>query len=276
MAPPQTAGGPVSSPAVADRDAIVAFLNELLDVDRYPDAMPIGMQVPGAEQVTHVATGVSASLELFQRAAAAGAELVIVHHGLFYGSGPRPAMTAREKARLKALFDADLSLLAYHLCLDAHPAVGNNARICDLLGLRGREPFGDHGAITLGFLAEPEQPLTIDQLVERVREQIAPQPLVFRDGPAAFDRVAVISGAASQVRRRRSRGGRRLLRHRRAERAGDVGGERGRRPPDRRRPLRHRGVRRARAGRPAGRAVRGRAPLRGHPESGLKRVQRSD
>ena len=198
MPSPQTAGGPVSSPAVADRDAIVAFLNELLDVDRYPDAMPIGMQVPGAKQVTHVATGVSASLELFQRAAAAGAELVIVHHGLFYGSGPRPAMTAREKARLKALFDADLSLLAYHLCLDAHPAVGNNARICDLLGLRGREPFGDHGAIMLGFLAEPEQPLTIDQLVERVREQIAPQPLVFRDGPAAFERVAVISGAAAK------------------------------------------------------------------------------
>ena len=54
------------------------------------------------------------------------------------------------------------------------PRVGNNARICDLLGLRGREPFGDHGAITLGFMAEPEQPLTIDQLVERVREQIAP------------------------------------------------------------------------------------------------------
>jgi dinuclear metal center YbgI/SA1388 family protein len=183
---------------VADRDAIVAFLNELLDVGRYPDGMPIGMQVPGAGQVTHVATGVSASLELFERAAAAGAEMLIVHHGLFYGSGPRPAMTAREKARLKALFDADLSLLAYHLCLDAHPQVGNNAVICDLLGLHGRQPFGEHGTHTLGFLAEPEAPLTIDRLVELVRAQITPQPLVFRDGPDAIERVAVISGAAAK------------------------------------------------------------------------------
>ena len=198
MPSPQTAGGPVSSPSVADRDAIVAFLNELLDVDRYPDGMPIGLQVPGAERVTHVATGVSASLQLFQRAAAAGAEMVIVHHGLFYGSGPRPAIGPREKARLKSLFDADQSLLAYHLCLDAHPAVGNNALICDLLGLRGREPFGDHGAITLGFLAEPEQPVALDQLVERVRERITPQPLVFREGPALVERVAVISGAAAK------------------------------------------------------------------------------
>jgi dinuclear metal center YbgI/SA1388 family protein len=183
---------------VADRDAIVAFLNELLDVDRYPDGMPIGMQVPGAEQVTHVVTGVSASLELFQRAAADGAQMVIVHHGLFYGSGPRPAMTAREKARLTALFEGDLSLLAYHLCLDAHPEVGNNAVICDLLGLHGRQPFGEHGAITLGFLAAPERPLTIEQLEGRVRDQISPRPLVFRDGPAQIERVAVISGSAAQ------------------------------------------------------------------------------
>ena len=77
---------------MADRDQIVRFLNELLEIDAYPDGLPVGLQVPGAAEVRRVATGVSASLELFTRAAAEGADLLIVHHGLFFGSGPRPPL----------------------------------------------------------------------------------------------------------------------------------------------------------------------------------------
>jgi dinuclear metal center YbgI/SA1388 family protein len=183
---------------MAERDQIVRFLNELLEIERYPDGLPVGLQVPGREPVRRVATGVSASLELFQRAAAEHADMLVVHHGLFYGSGPRPPLSAAAKARLKTLFDADISLLAYHLALDAHPEVGNNAIICDLLELTGREPFGRHGDTTLGFVAAPARPLTIDDLVERVARRINPQPLVFRDGPDRIDRIAVVSGGASQ------------------------------------------------------------------------------
>src|SRR4051794_3938516 len=75
---------------VAARDEITSFLNELLDIEAYPDGLPVGMQVPGAHEVTRVATGVSASLELFTRAAQERAQMLIVHHGLFYGSGVRP------------------------------------------------------------------------------------------------------------------------------------------------------------------------------------------
>jgi dinuclear metal center YbgI/SA1388 family protein len=181
---------------VATRDDIVAFADSLLDVEAYPDALPVGLQVTGAEQVTRIATGVSASLELFQRAADAGAQMLIVHHGLFWRSDP-VRIGPRERARLRSLFDADLSLVAYHLALDAHPDVGNNALLCRLLGLDGLEPFGKAGARTIGFIGTAAPPVGLDELLARVRREISPDPLVFDAGPERIGRVAVISGAAA-------------------------------------------------------------------------------
>jgi dinuclear metal center YbgI/SA1388 family protein len=182
---------------MAGRDEIVAFLDDHLDAAAYPDALPIGLQVTGAAEVTKVATGVSASLELFERAGAEGAQMLIVHHGLFWRSDPR-RVGEREKARLRALFDHDLSLVAYHLALDAHPEVGNNALICSALGLSDPVGFGRHGDRTIGFLATAEPPLSLAELLERVRTEVGSEPLVFDAGPAAIRRVAVVSGAASQ------------------------------------------------------------------------------
>jgi dinuclear metal center YbgI/SA1388 family protein len=183
---------------MAGRDEIVSFLDDLLDIDAYPDGLPVGLQVPGADEVTRVATGVSASLELFQRAAQEEAQLLVVHHGLFYGSGPRPPLSRADKARLKTLFEADISLLAYHLALDAHPEVGNNAIICDLLGLEDRVPFGREGARTIGFAGALSQPAPIGDLVDAVRRTINPEPLVLEHGPERIHRVAVVSGGASK------------------------------------------------------------------------------
>jgi dinuclear metal center YbgI/SA1388 family protein len=176
---------------MADRDAIVAHLDKLLDPGAHPDHLPVGLQVEGAADVTRVATGVSASLELFRRAGEAGAQMLIVHHGLFW-DGESRRIGARERDRLRALFDHDLSLCAYHLALDAHPRVGNNALICAELGLLLGEAFG------VGFMCEADPPLAIDDLLARVRDRIAPAPLVFRDGPAVVGRVAVVSGAAAR------------------------------------------------------------------------------
>src|SRR5439155_16129333 len=105
---------------VAHRDVIIAFADELLDVGSFHDYGPIGLQVVGATEVSRLACGVSASLELFERTAAAGAQLLLVHHGLFWDKEPR-VVDVRMKGRLKALFDADVTLAAYHLPLDAHP-----------------------------------------------------------------------------------------------------------------------------------------------------------
>ena len=182
---------------VASRDEIVAFLDDHLDAEGYPDALPIGLQVVGAPEVRRVATGVSASLELFERAADDGAQMLIVHHGLFWSSEPR-RIGERERARLRCLFDHDLSLVAYHLALDAHPEVGNNALICRALGLVDPVGFGVHGDRTIGFLATADPPLPLAGLLDRVRAEINPEPLVFDAGPASIRRVAVISGAAAQ------------------------------------------------------------------------------
>src|SRR5688572_25080826 len=112
---------------MARRDEIIRLADELLEVHRFPEFGPPGLQVVGAEEVTKIACGVSASLELFERAVAAGAQLVLVHHGIFWRNEPR-VIDRRQRGRLEALFAGDVNLAAYHLALDAHPELGNNAQ----------------------------------------------------------------------------------------------------------------------------------------------------
>src|SRR3954470_18233750 len=114
-------------------DTLIGFLDELLKPQNFEDYGPNGLQVPGSEQVEVVATGVSAGAELFERAAAEGADLVLVHHGLFWKGPPQP-LDRPARRRLQLLFDADMSLAAYHLPLDGHPEHGNNALLAAGLG----------------------------------------------------------------------------------------------------------------------------------------------
>lgn len=173
---------------MARRDDILAFADELLEVHRFPEYAPPGLQVVGADEVTKIACGVSASVELFRRAAAAGAQLVIVHHGLFWRNEP-PIVDRRQRGRLEALFGADLTLAAYHLALDAHPEIGNNALLAARLGVDVDRQFGEVGQG--GRLREPA---TIDELGARVRELVGREPLVFAHGPERIERVAITSG----------------------------------------------------------------------------------
>src|ERR671932_566308 len=136
---------------VAARDEIIAFLDELLDARSFDDYGPNGLQVAGAREVSVVVTGVSAHLELFTRAVALRAQMVLCHHGLFWRKQPQ-VIDERRKERLKALFDAEISLAAYHLPLDAHPEVGNNALICAALGLERSEPFGEAAGRPIGWI----------------------------------------------------------------------------------------------------------------------------
>ena len=178
------------------RDAI-AELDGLLEPARFRDYCPNGLQVPGGVEVAKVATGVSASAELFERAAGEGANLVVVHHGLFWGASPR-AIDAHMKHRLKLLFDADMSLAAYHLPLDAHPEVGNNALIARALGAEVLEPFALHEGHPIGFIAHlPGEGLRAGTLFARVGELTARTPLVFDNGPDVVRSVAIVSGAGN-------------------------------------------------------------------------------
>jgi dinuclear metal center YbgI/SA1388 family protein len=182
---------------MAARDEIVAFLDELLDARSFDDYGPNGLQVPGRDEVELVVTGVSAHGELFARAAEAGADMVLVHHGLFWRSTPQtigPVM----KARLRALFDADLSLAAYHLPLDAHEEVGNNALICAALGLERGERFGEAAGRKIGFVGEAREALPLTDLAERCEEVFARPPLVLPGGDSVR-RVGIVSGGGGSA-----------------------------------------------------------------------------
>jgi len=176
---------------------ITAQLDALLEPGRFRDYCPNGLQVPGAEQVTTVATGVSANVALFEQARDAGAELVVAHHGLFWGSGPGPIDAALAR-RLRVLFAADISLLAYHLPLDAHPGVGNNALLAAALGARRTAPFAEHAGEPIGCLAElPGEGLAIGELLARTQTATRRDPLAFEFGPPIVRRLGIVTGAGT-------------------------------------------------------------------------------
>jgi dinuclear metal center YbgI/SA1388 family protein len=182
---------------MAARDEIVSFLDDLLDSPSFADYGPNGLQVPGADEVELVVTGVSAHRELFEHAAAAGAQMVLAHHGIFWGPGPGP-ITPRLKARLKVLFDGDISLAAYHLPLDAHPEHGNNTLICAALGLEAGDRLGDYKGQPIGFVGTSADGIPIDRLRERCIEAFdGREPLIQGAGPEVVHRVGVISGGAA-------------------------------------------------------------------------------
>jgi putative NIF3 family GTP cyclohydrolase 1 type 2 len=121
--------------------SILSALDELLEPGTFDDLGPNGLQVPGGDEVQRVVTGVSAQRALVERAVAEGAELVLVHHGLFWDF-EATGLTAVLAERLRPLFKHDIALAAYHLPLDAHPEVGNNAILAERLGCERHEAFG--------------------------------------------------------------------------------------------------------------------------------------
>jgi dinuclear metal center YbgI/SA1388 family protein len=173
---------------MAKRDEILQYAAELLDLDAYPDYGPMGLQVEGAEEVTKIACGVSASLALFERATAQNAQLLLVHHGLFWDNESR-RIDGPVRRRVQALFDADLTLAAYHLALDAHPELGNNALLAKALGIEPKERFAG-----IGFGGPLRPPTEAQRFARRVSEKLGREPLVFPHGPDTVKRAAVVTG----------------------------------------------------------------------------------
>jgi dinuclear metal center YbgI/SA1388 family protein len=176
---------------------ILAELDRLFEPARFEDYCVNGLQVPGPAQVQTLATGVSAHAELFELAAREQAQLLLVHHGLFWGSGVA-SIDAVLKRRLQILFDADIALAAYHLPLDAHPQLGNNALLASALGAGELAPFALHRGQSIGFLASfPREGIDAQELFARVREVSDRVPLVFDTGPPRVRRLAIVSGAGA-------------------------------------------------------------------------------
>src|SRR5437764_61579 len=125
------------------RDEVLGYLHDYMRVAEYRDYGPQGLQVEGKTEVRKVVSGVSGSAALFEQAAAAGADLVIVHHGIFWDRESR-VVRGGLKRRLELLLQHGITLAAYHLCLDAHPDVGNNILAARGLGLEKIEAWAEY------------------------------------------------------------------------------------------------------------------------------------
>jgi dinuclear metal center YbgI/SA1388 family protein len=178
-------------------DELIAHLDDLLDPGAFRDYGPNGLQVPGRTEIERVVSGVSAHRELIERALGLRADLVLVHHGLFWDFHPT-GLTPALAERLRPLFKHDVNLAAYHLPLDAHPEVGNNALLAAELGCEAHEPFGDHRGAPIGRAGRfPDEGVPIAELTARVAEVCGQPPLVFDAGPELVRSIGIVSGAGA-------------------------------------------------------------------------------
>lgn len=185
------------TPAGIDCEALVAYLDEYLQAGRGRDFGPNGLQVEGARRINHLVTGVSSCLPLFESAAELGADAVLVHHGLLWDNEPR-VLTGVQFRRVEALIRHGLHLLAYHLPLDRHPEVGNNAVAAGLLGLVDVEPFAPFDGLPLGFAGRFSQPISPGELLARCSDVFEQAPLAFTYGPERVSSLGLVSGGAQR------------------------------------------------------------------------------
>ena len=180
------------------RSQLVEYLNAELRLAEFDDSSKNGLQVDGPEEVTRVALAVDASLAAFRAAAGKQAQLLIVHHGMFWA---RPVMlTGPAFRRVKALIDGGVGLYAAHLPLDAHPKFGNNIELCRRLGLRKIKPFGNYHKMTIGFAGELPRAMPLSAMVDCLRRATgAPAALVLDGGPKRARRIGCVSGGAADM-----------------------------------------------------------------------------
>ena len=181
---------------MASSAAIVSFLDELLQPGEFRDVSVNGLQIPGREEVFRVATGVSATRELLERAVTADAQLVLVHHGLFW-TFDDAGLDAITRERVRILLAADVGLLAHHLPLDAHPEHGNNALLAEALGADGHDVYAMADGTPVGRVARFDGGVALDELVTRVAATTGREPLRLGAGPDVVHRAAIVSGAAA-------------------------------------------------------------------------------
>lgn len=192
---------------MASRDEIVAWADSYLDVAAYPDYGPMGLQVVGTEEVRKIVCGVSASRELFERAAEADAQLVLVHHGLFWdGNVP---VAGRRYRRLRACLEQDAAMYSAHIPLDVHPEVGNNVVLAERLGMDVEGWFAPYKGISLGVWgAAPHGLEHRDAIVSELRHALSPDRVHLVPGSAErVTRVGIVTGAGgSQIAAARAAG----------------------------------------------------------------------
>jgi len=176
------------------------FFRGLLDIEglKTIDDSLNGLQVDNdGSEIGKIAFAVDAGLEVFKRAADAGAGLLFVHHGLFWGAPLR--LEGGHRERLKFLLDNNIALYAVHLPLDMHLELGNNAVLADILGIKDKEPFGTYHGQKIGFKGKLSKPLTVDEVIKKIAYMDRPPLGVFPFGKKENSNCAVVSGGATRL-----------------------------------------------------------------------------
>lgn len=182
------------------RAELHALLDRWLEPARFRDVAENGLQVEGKDEIERVVCGVTANAALIEAAIEREADAIFVHHGLVWGGGIRK-LTGWLGARVRRLYEGRLSLFAYHLPLDAHPSLGNNAGLADALGVtEGREPFGEYKGQLIGVKGTfAGGPLSLQDVVERVRANVGEPPFVFGDLSRPVRSVGLCTGGAPDL-----------------------------------------------------------------------------
>jgi len=177
-----------------DRDELVKYLGQTLDINRFHDFCPNGLQVEGRPRIARIVSGVTASLALIDAAIEADADALLVHHGYFW-RGEDARVIGQKHRRLKRLLTHDMNLLAYHLPLDKHAELGNNAQLARRLDLVPESWFGEDD---LGWLGRPgtDALRTVGDLADLVTQRLGRAPLVIGDADQPLGQVGWCTGAA--------------------------------------------------------------------------------
>ncbi|MCL1931423.1 MAG: Nif3-like dinuclear metal center hexameric protein [Treponema sp.] len=176
-----------------------SFFRGFLEIEGFAgiDDSQNGLQVDNdGGEIGKIAFGVDASMETFERAAACGAGMLFVHHGLLWGAPLR--VTGSHRRRIKFLLDHNICLYAVHLPLDQHPQMGNNAALAALLGLENIEPFGDYHGRKIGYKGAFPRPMTIEQAARKIAFVDRPPLGVYPFGKEENATCAVVSGGAAR------------------------------------------------------------------------------
>lgn len=178
------------------RAELVEYLNQYLRIDQIPDYGPQGLQVEGREDVRKVVGMVDAQLPCVAAALEAEADLLLVHHGIFWG--PAAPLRGSFGNLVRTILGSGLNLFAAHLSLDAHPEVGNNAELARRLGLEMVGQWAKVNGVELAVLAEEADGVKVDYLVDRYEQTVGPVKVVQAHGPRIVHRVGIMSGSGAK------------------------------------------------------------------------------
>lgn len=174
---------------------LVEYCDGLLLADQFQDYCPNGLQVEGRDSVAKIISGVTASQALIDAAIDAGADLLLVHHGYFW-KGENPCITGMKQRRIKTLLAAGLNLLAYHLPLDAHAELGNNAQLARRLGIQKDASFGSGSGPELGCYGHLATACPATEMADKITAALGRQPLHIAGGADTIQHIGWCTGAA--------------------------------------------------------------------------------